>query len=240
MRSASERTLVDRLHREGLSQGAIARQTGIPRKTVQNWVARPPVPQAGAPPPLPGYEYAYLLGVYLGDGYLARMRRTWRLIVTQDAQYQRVISEICLAIGKVAPASKVAVSPRQSGCVDISSYSNRWADLFPQHGPGRKHERAIVLADWQQQIADAQPRALIRGLIHSDGCFCVARQRGRRDTVYEYPRYFLSNRSEDIKAIFCEALDRVGVQWNRPNEVQIQISRREAVAKMDEFVGPKL
>jgi hypothetical protein len=42
--------------------------------------------------------------------------------------------------------------------------------LFPQHGPGRKHERPIVLAGWQQSITRRHPKQLIRGLIDSDGC----------------------------------------------------------------------
>lgn len=30
-----------------------------------------------------------------------------------------------------------------------------WAHLFPQHGPGKKHERLIALEPWQQTIVDA-------------------------------------------------------------------------------------
>ena len=41
--------------------------------------------------------------------------------------------------------------------------------LFPQHGPGRKHERPIGLAGWQQEIVAAYPWDFLRGLLHSDG-----------------------------------------------------------------------
>jgi hypothetical protein len=110
--------------------------------------------------------------------------------------------------------------------------------LFPQHGPGRKHERPIVLAGWQQEIVDAHPWPLIRGLIQSDGCRAI-----NRVTVhgvrYEYPRYFFANESRDILAIMGAALDRVGVPWryNRPNS--ISVAKRAAVAALDEQVGPK-
>ena len=110
--------------------------------------------------------------------------------------------------------------------------------LLPQHGPGRKHERPIVLESWQQQIVDEHPWPLIRGLIHSDGCRAVNRVTVRGRT-YEYPRYFFANESADILAIAGSALDRVGVRWrfNRPNS--ISIARRDAVAAMDREVGPK-
>jgi hypothetical protein len=38
------------------------------------------------------------------------------------------------------------------GCHDIKSTSKHWPCLFPQHGPGRKHERKIELEAWQQVI----------------------------------------------------------------------------------------
>lgn len=41
--------------------------------------------------------------------------------------------------------------------------------LFPQHEPGKKHERSIVLADWQQQLVELNSEHLVKGLIESDG-----------------------------------------------------------------------
>jgi len=124
------------------------------------------------------------------------------------------------------------------GCSDHYCYWKHWPCLFPQHGPGRKHERPIVLTTWQQEIVDAHPWPLIRGLIQSDGCRAINRVtvRGVR---YEYPRYFFANESAGILAIMGDALDRVGVAWrhNRPNS--ISIAKRAAVAALDEHVGPK-
>jgi hypothetical protein len=44
------------------------------------------------------------------------------------------------------------------------------ACLFPQHGPGRKHERVLEMADWQRAIVERHPADFLRGLFHSDGC----------------------------------------------------------------------
>jgi hypothetical protein len=56
---------------------------------------------------------------------------------------------------------------------------------------------------------------------------------------YSYPRYHFTNRSDDIKAILCEHLDLIGVAWRRASDRNISVARREAVAALDAFVGPK-
>jgi hypothetical protein len=56
---------------------------------------------------------------------------------------------------------------------------------------------------------------------------------------YAYPSYGFTNASEDIKAILCEHLDLLGIEWRRASARNIAITRRSAVASLDEFVGPK-
>lgn len=114
---------------------------------------------------------------------------------------------------------------------------------FPQHAAGKKHCRSICLADWQLEITRAHPKALLRGLLHSDGCRSVNRFRSRlpsrRIAVYEYPRYFFSNLSVDIRQIFCEHCDLLGIRWTQSNPRNMSISHRDSVALLDSFVGPK-
>jgi hypothetical protein len=131
---------------------------------------------------------------------------------------------------------------RRVGCVAVESTTQHWLCAFPQHGPGHKHERRIVLEPWQQALVEADPRPLVRGLVHSDGCRVMnwTEQRVAGTTKrYTYPRYFFSNVSADIRGIFTDALDRLGVAWRQNNWNSISIARREAVAALDEFVGPK-
>jgi hypothetical protein len=126
-----------------------------------------------------------------------------------------VVAECEAAVEIVMPNSKVAVYRRNRERLDeVGSYSPHWPHLFPQHGPGRKHERRIVLEPWQQLIVDRYPGRLLRGLIHSDGCRVVNRIRHPKKT-YAYPRYFFSNRSADIQGIFTGACDRLGVAWRQ-------------------------
>jgi hypothetical protein len=115
--------------------------------------------------------------------------------------------------------------------------------VFPQHSPGRKHLRVISLLDWQLELTCRYPRQLLRGLIHSDGCRTVNRFRTKlpsgRIAEYEYPRYFFSNLSADIRGIFCDHCDLLGIRWTQSNPRNISIAHRASVALLDEFVGPK-
>lgn len=234
----------------------IERETGIPRSTIRRWLdgsvptgdrhggrsacircsARHRSPLAG----VTEHAYAYLLGLYLGDGWITLHRgQVFRLLILLDASYTRIIRECEAAMSLVMPVNRVA-SRRRPGerAVEVSAYSRHWPCLFPQHGPGRKHERTIELESCQRAIADRYPRRLLRGLIHSDGCRGINTIKHREKT-YAYPRYAFSNRSGDIRDLFCEYCDRVGVEWRRMNRWNISVARRESVALMDRFIGPK-
>jgi hypothetical protein len=120
------------------------------------------------------------------------------------------------------------------GCTEVASFSKHWPCLFPQHGPGKKHERKIELTRWQQELVDLDPRPLVRGLLHSDGCRVLNRVNGT-----PYPRYHFTNVSADIRGIFGRACDQLGIEW-RPNDpCSLSVARRGSVALLDEFVGPK-
>jgi hypothetical protein len=188
--------------------------------------------------------YVYLLGLYLGDGCISRHPRdVYRLRIFLDLRYPQIIEDCAAAMQTIMPTSKVHSGLRYSNYtespdpsnVEVSSFSKAWPCLFPQHGPGRKHERAIRLTDWQLVLVARRPDLLLRGLIHSDGCRFQNTGRGN----WSCPRYGFSNRSEDIKRIFCDACDLLRVHWTRAGTKAIYVSRKADVARLDEFIGPK-
>ena len=238
------------LHRAGLNDCAISRATGIPRSTVRMWRTGL-VPSSrrltqgacelcsGVPHPrVPSRQYSYLLGQYLGDGSITLMHRNVYLLrIFTDARYPGIIEECAEAMSAVLPRNKVTVRPaHEAAMMVISSYSKHWPCFFPQYGPGMKHTRKIRLSNWQVAIAQAHPEALLRGLIHSDGCRVINRVKRRK---YEYPRYQFSQVSDDIRRIFTDSCDQLGISWRRMNRVNISVARRDSVALMDTFVGPK-
>lgn len=244
---------VKRLARAGESDYTIARELGFPRSTVQRYrhlnalPARHPRARRTVPlcwRPENGKAYAYLLGAYLGDGHIWQASRAcWRLTVSLDRRYPLVVDEVQAAIEAADPTTTVRRHHYRPGAKLLVACSLIWPIAFPQHGPGRKHERPIVLADWQREITHEHPQALIRGLIHSDGSRCINRFKTQlpsgRVAEYAYPRYFFTNVSDDIRGIFTEHCELLGIRWTQSNWKNISVSHRDSVALLDAFVGPK-
>src|SRR2546429_1079057 len=124
-------------------------------------------------PPLPtssqSAAYSYLLGMYLGDGYISRTPRTYRLEVSLHKRQGPVIERVASAISALRPGHPVGFRLRESVTI-VNAYWNAWPTLFPQHGAGRKHQRPIVLDSWQRSIVEQNPQEFVRGCIESDGC----------------------------------------------------------------------
>ena len=102
--------------------------------------------------------------------------------------------------------------------------------------------RKIELQTWQRIMVTENAGRFARGLFHSDGYRGINRVRARLahgDQWYEYPRYLFTNESGDILRLRGETLDLLGVDWRFSRRNAISVARREAVARLDEFVGPK-
>ena len=186
--------------------------------------------------------YAYLLGLYLGDGHITRApRNVFVLSLFCSDDWPGLLTAAQSTMSAVMPASGV-FCVRRRGCTEVKSTSKHWPCLFPQHGPGRKHARKMGLAQRQSVIVQGYPGEFARGLFHSDGWRGVNRVRRRfagRDHWYEYPRYMFSNESGDILRLCGETLDQLGVAWRFSRRNAISVARREAVARLDQFAGPK-
>lgn len=141
----------------------------------------------------------------------------------------------------VRPAGRLSL-PKRTGCVNVQSQWQHWPCLFPQHGPGHKHERSIVLEEWQRAIVEANPAPFLRGLFHSDGARVnnwARRPVAGKPKIYRYSRWQFVNASVDIRELCCWTLDLVGIPWRQSNVRVISVSRREAVARLDELIGLK-
>jgi hypothetical protein len=189
--------------------------------------------------------YCYALGLYLGDGHIVLQSR-WSgfLRISLDGRYPCIVQEAARAIELVLPDANVRryhFRPRRGTILQVSHPALPYA--FPQHGPGRKHARRIELLAWQRELTSRFPRSLLRGLIHSDGCRTINRFSVRlpsgRVAQYEYVRYFFSNLSADIRGIFCDHCDLLGIRWTQSNPRNISISNRPSVDLLDAFIGPK-
>ena len=188
-----------------------------------------------------GEAYAALLGYYLGDGHIARAPRYFVLRVACDERYPGIITDVTSCMTAVRAGSRVFLV-RRPGCVYVQAHWQHWPCLFPQHGPGPKHERPIVLEDWQRSIVESHPGSFLRGLFHSDGARVnnwARRTVAGQPKVYRYPRWQFVNASQEIRGLCCWALDLVEIPWRQSNTRVISVSRRDAVARLDALIGPK-
>ncbi|MEV6697572.1 transcriptional regulator [Streptomyces sp. NPDC051453] len=237
---------------QGHSLNSASKETRVSRAAIRSWQVdvEPrnrsglPCPRCGDTPGLTGDQaaYSYLLGLYLGDGCINEHRRGVHFLrIVMDNAWPGLIDACEAAMRSVRPDNSVCRVKKQ-GCIAVTTTSKHWPCLFPQHGPGKKHDRKIVLESWQQEIVDAHPWELIRGLIHSDGCRIInwtEKVIAGELKRYEYPRYFFTNLSGDIITLFTDTLDSVGVEWQQANHRNISIARKASVALMDTHVGPK-
>jgi hypothetical protein len=156
-----------RLAESGLGARRISARTGLPIRTVTDWLAgRTPrgwTCEAAGGCSICGATshlivdpaaYAYLLGLYLGDGYIAaHPKGVYRLRIALDTAYPAIVDACIDAIQRLLPGNKVRIFERK-GCVEVRAYSKGWPCLLPQIGPGRKHGREIRLERWQRFYAE--------------------------------------------------------------------------------------
>jgi len=106
----------------GLSLNRVSQQTGISRATLREWrdapatwashtEARTTCCRCRGQPTWPeaADDYGYLLGLYLGDGYINPLgpRGVWILRISCDDHWPGLQDECARAIGAVLPNNKV-------------------------------------------------------------------------------------------------------------------------------------
>jgi hypothetical protein len=233
----------------------VERRTGIPLTTVHRYIQRYQtvenferefefVPKFPAIDQLKSvsqeylptqFHYAYVLGIYLGDGHISKTKahRAHRIMIFLDMKYPKIIERCVESLETVFPGNKVGIV-NKIGCVSVNCYSQELPILFPQDGSGKKHDRPIILEDWQQRIVDTFPLEFFRGLYHSDGSRPQNIVKGKN-----YPRYQFSNESDDIRKLFTDTVEKLGLSWTTANRRNVAISRREDVEWLDKYVGAK-
>ncbi|MFI5708009.1 transcriptional regulator [Kribbella sp. NPDC051620] len=226
----------------------MSRLLGVSRATLRDWRDGPGAKVRLTDCPrctdgqLPGADYAHLLGLYLGDGCLSALKKgVYSLRIACDNKYPRLIDEAATATAALHPSRPVH-RVQAVGYTAVVSYWKHWPCLFPQHGPGPKHQREIKLTNWQTTLVTEHPGLFLRGLFNSDGCRVAnwaTRPVGGELKRYEYPRYQFSNESADIMALCQWALDLLAIPWRMPRRNALSVARREGVAVLDRYIGPK-
>jgi len=252
MRTYEEHQRILQLWERGFNKLAISQITDIPRRTVVDVIKRHEnvaslKEQQEQALKLRQQElntrewdaerrcaYAYLLGMYLGDGYIGKVGRTHKLRISLYIIYKYIMDNCAKAMAIVLPNYKVSFVrvPNTNGG-EVCSCTNMWLDLFPQHGKGVKHKRKIELVDWQREITHEYPLEFFRGLYHSDGTRI-------EPVIYNrvYARYQFTQVSTDIQQIFAETCQQLGIHYTF-HGINFTIARRKDVNYLDSVIGPK-
>lgn len=199
------------LYNSGYSQNKIFKTLGIDRGTIRQIVNDPQEYLNKATikfnlSEINRKSYAFILGVYLGDGCISKTHKpnVFKLRIALDVKYTRLNEEIISELKILFPNNKISyyVVPNTNGCI-ISVHSSNLLTLFPQHDIGRKHERPIVLEDWQKEIIDEFPDDFLKGLIYTDGSFYLAGGK--------YKRCSFTNKSKDIIDLCSDTMNKLNI-----------------------------
>lgn len=196
MLSSTQTENILTLNSQGLNQSQIAKKLNVSRAVVRSRInGFKPIKEDFDPSKLSYNEYAYLLGVYLGDGYISKLGRTFRLRIYLHLNEIEIRNRVIHSLEKILSDNKISFGQYDRGvkCTVISCYSNLLPQLFPQHGIGKKNSREIILVPWQMEILEKSYEFLLCGLIDSDGTYYEEKGQGR---------YNFTNTSVDIINIF--------------------------------------
>lgn len=148
-------------------------------------------------------SYSYILGMYLGDGYVDKMKRTYRLRIALDSRQDIVENECIKHLKILFPDNNInSRIIKNQNCKTITLYSNLLPYIFPQcRFRGKKHEHDVSLLQYQKNSINLLP--FMKGLFQSDGSFYYRNSK--------YKTYNFSNKSIQIIDMFSECLINLNI-----------------------------
>jgi DNA-binding transcriptional regulator WhiA len=241
------------LKKEGFNNSEISRQLDIPRRTIIDWVSGKIKLNESSKEKRKNFNpldylkdkkeaYSYILGLYLGDGYINKTEKSWRIRFFLDYKYDKLNDFATEELQKVFPNNKINIlnhknTKGNSSYITLYTCSVLIEKLFPQIGKGKKHERKIELTDWQKEIIDY--KFLLKGLFHSDGSYY--KQTNSNSFYYNF-----SNLSKDIIEIFCECCNKINVECKfchtlvrGKKKYTANVRKQQFVEKLHGIIGDK-
>jgi hypothetical protein len=220
------------LYDENFSLRKIAKLLNVHHSTISDWKKRNwQISNKKITPSDFPKTYSYLLGLYLGDGYINSTPRTYRLRYSLDKKYNKLNEYVIQQLKILFPFNKVSTYV-DNNTVVVSLYNNQLVTLFPQHGTGKKHNRLIKLEEWQNNILDHS--SFIKGLFHSDGSYY-------QSGIYD--RYNFTNMSKDIIQLYKESCTFLNISYCEVNyhngKNVITHNKRKDVLFLKETIGIK-
>ena len=241
------------------SYKAASDKYGIPYTTIKNWITRGSVPysvvsnydRAKEKRTLYDYisntdpkelikstlgfqNYSYLLGAYLGDGWITKQTTQMKFCICKDRSRQTILDFWRRLLSKIGT---VSTFHRKSNCDVLKiALPLEFMNIFPQSGDGFKNLRCVELVSWQYEIIDY--KFLLLGLFHTDGS-CYKPTPTSAKLVYEF-----SNTSMDVIKIYKQCLENLGIPFSeydikRKTPAKRIVARGETAKRMFSLIGTK-
>lgn len=229
----------------------VSKLTGINRSTLSNWIVRNGRIKKQIDTDIPlnylmsfkdGFteqdkkDYSYLLGLYLGDGCIYKLKRTEKITITLDKKYEK-LNEYTINIFSRFFNKDSYIFDRslhnRGNAIDVIHHSSHLSLIFPQHGIGKKHNRDVSLKSWQESIID--DISLVKGLIMSDGTYYL-------DNQTNIKKYSFSNKSKDIIDLMKGLLIKLNIDfklYNKVSKYELVIHSKNQAEKLHNIIGDK-
>jgi hypothetical protein len=222
---------VKKLIQEGISIREISRRIGVHHSTILYWKRKnfEIRKKSFSYKNIDKKSYSYILGLYLGDGYINKTERTFRIRFSLDTKYQNVVECCKNELTKLFPNNKINEILQKKTTTVVYVYSNLIPDMFPQIGKGKKHNRKIKLEKWQTDILD--PIFFLKGLFHSDGSYYYST---KNDSWY----YNFRNYSIDIINLYCKYCDVLDISYTKSKNT-VNHYKKDTVLELNNIFGIK-
>lgn len=115
-------------------------------------------------------DFAYIIGIAIGDGNISNPNgRAYRLRISCDAKYPKIIENVKSSLQKVFPKNKISIIPKKKTSFDISVYNKNINSIFGwKLENGKKYQQKIIIPDWINTDINFI-KSFIKGLFESDG-----------------------------------------------------------------------
>lgn len=181
--------------------------------------------------------YYYILGLYLGDGCINAVSRTYALKICCSRTQDKVMNDCINAMKYILP-NKISIVYTKAEMNIIQIHSKLIPYIFPQIGPGKKYSRDVSLCDWQLKYIVWE--SVLIGLFHSDG------------SIYKdgkYVRFTFVNVSIDICEIMKRCLEHVNIHYTtyisksrgygHHDVTKIVVNDQHEMVKLYKIIGEK-
>jgi len=174
-------------------------------------------------------ELAYLVGIYLGDGYLVRSSRTELLDIACDSKYPDLIERFSGLVSRVFGKSPTLHKDLFSNCVHIRLYGEGIGSILGFE-PGPKKGRDLHIPSWITENEDWS-RWCIRGLFETDG-YMHHRHKRDRSVVVGF-----SNTNEMLLDEVQQLLYNLGYQTFRRSKTSVDCWQYDEAMRFVAEVG---